>query len=78
MWPGYWRRCLLYTSNQLYRESLFKSYTLVNRLLSLIEMCIRDSHRSLTQTAGRAARNVNGMVIMYADKITAVSYTHLE
>ena len=28
------------------------------------------SHRSLTQTAGRAARNVNGMVIMYADKIT--------
>lgn len=29
------------------------------------------SHRSLTQTAGRAARNVNGMVIMYADNITA-------
>ncbi|MBO7602646.1 MAG: excinuclease ABC subunit UvrB [Bacteroidaceae bacterium] len=28
------------------------------------------SHRSLTQTAGRAARNVNGLVIMYADKIT--------
>lgn len=28
------------------------------------------NHRSLTQTAGRAARNVNGMVIMYADKIT--------
>lgn len=28
------------------------------------------SHRSLTQTAGRAARNVNGRVIMYADKIT--------
>lgn len=28
------------------------------------------SHRSLTQTAGRAARNVNGMVIMYADRIT--------
>ncbi|MCB0409526.1 MAG: excinuclease ABC subunit UvrB [Flavobacteriales bacterium] len=28
------------------------------------------SERSLTQTAGRAARNVNGMVIMYADKIT--------
>lgn len=28
------------------------------------------SHRSLTQTAGRAARNVNGMVIMYADTIT--------
>ena len=28
------------------------------------------SHRSLTQTAGRAARNVNGMVIMYANRIT--------
>lgn len=28
------------------------------------------SHRSLTQTAGRAARNINGMVIMYADNIT--------
>ena len=28
------------------------------------------SHRSLTQTAGRAARNVNGKVIMYADKMT--------
>lgn len=29
------------------------------------------SHRSLTQTVGRAARNVNGKAIMYADKITA-------
>lgn len=28
------------------------------------------SHRSLTQTVGRAARNVNGKVIFYADKIT--------
>ncbi|TXB65371.1 excinuclease ABC subunit UvrB [Vicingus serpentipes] len=28
------------------------------------------SERSLTQTAGRAARNINGMVIMYADKVT--------
>jgi excinuclease ABC subunit B len=28
------------------------------------------SHRSLVQTSGRAARNVNGKVIMYADKIT--------
>ena len=28
------------------------------------------SHRSLTQPAGRAARNVNGKVIMYADKMT--------
>ena len=29
------------------------------------------NHRSLTQTAGRAARNIHGKVIMYADKITA-------
>jgi excinuclease ABC subunit B len=29
------------------------------------------NHRSLTQTVGRAARNVNGKAIMYADKITA-------
>ena len=51
------------------------------------------SHRSLTQTAGRAARNINGKVIMYADRMTdsmkktidetnrrrekPVSYTHL-
>ncbi len=28
------------------------------------------SHRSLTQTVGRAARNINGRAIMYADKIT--------
>jgi len=28
------------------------------------------NHRSLTQTAGRAARNLNGRVIMYADKMT--------
>jgi excinuclease ABC subunit B len=28
------------------------------------------NHRSLTQTSGRAARNINGTVIMYADKIT--------
>ena len=28
------------------------------------------SHRSLTQTIGRAARHINGMAILYADKIT--------
>jgi len=34
------------------------------------------SERSLTQTAGRAARNINGLVIMYADKITkSMKYT---
>ena len=30
------------------------------------------SHRSLTQTAGRAARNINGRVIFYADKMTDI------
>ena len=28
------------------------------------------SHRSLTQTVGRAARNINGLAILYADKVT--------
>jgi excinuclease ABC subunit B len=31
---------------------------------------VSRSHRSLTQTIGRAARNLNGKAIMYADKIT--------
>lgn len=36
------------------------------------------SHRSLMQTAGRAARNLNGKVIMYADKITESMRTVME
>jgi excinuclease ABC subunit B len=36
------------------------------------------SNRSLTQTAGRAARNVNGLVIFYADKVTASMQRTLE
>jgi excinuclease ABC subunit B len=36
------------------------------------------SDRSLTQTAGRAARNVNGKVIFYADKITASMRTTMD
>ena len=36
------------------------------------------SHRSLTQTAGRAARNVNGKVIMYADNITQSMQTTID
>ena len=36
------------------------------------------SHRSLTQTAGRAARNVNGKVIMYADTITESMQSTIE
>src|SRR5690606_7773479 len=36
------------------------------------------NHRSLTQTSGRAARNVNGRVIMYADKITQSMQTTID
>ena len=67
------------------REGLFDVLVGVNLLregldlpeVSLVAILDADkegflrSHRSLTQTAGRAARNVNGKVIMYADKITA-------
>lgn len=54
----------------LLREGLdFPQVSLVAILDADKEGFLR-SHRSLTQTAGRAARNVNGTVIMYADKIT--------
>lgn len=36
------------------------------------------NNRSLTQTAGRAARNVNGRVIFYADKITESMQTTMD
>ena len=66
------------------REGLFDVLVGVNLLregldlpeVSLVAILDTDkegflrSERSLTQTAGRAARNVNGLVIMYADKIT--------
>ena len=66
------------------REGLFDVLVGVNLLregldlpeVSLVAILDADkegflrNHRSLTQTAGRAARNVNGLVIMYADKIT--------
>lgn len=54
----------------LLREGLdFPEVSLVAILDADKEGFLR-SHRSLTQTAGRAARNLNGMVIMYADQIT--------
>ncbi|MCD7973003.1 MAG: excinuclease ABC subunit UvrB [Candidatus Azobacteroides sp.] len=54
----------------LLREGLdFPEVSLVAILDADKEGFLR-SHRSLTQTAGRAARNLNGKVIMYADKIT--------
>ncbi|MAZ55112.1 MAG: excinuclease ABC subunit B [Flavobacteriales bacterium] len=66
------------------REGLFDVLVGVNLLregldlpeVSLVAILDADkegflrSERSLTQTAGRAARNINGLVIMYADKIT--------
>ena len=54
----------------LLREGLdLPEVTLVAILDADKEGFLRDE-RSLTQTAGRAARNVNGLVIFYADKIT--------
>ena len=54
----------------LLREGLdFPEVSLVAILDADKEGFLR-SHRSLTQTIGRAARNVNGLAIMYADKIT--------
>ncbi len=54
----------------LLREGLdLPEVSLVAIIDADIEGFLRD-HRSLTQTAGRAARNVNGKVIFYADKIT--------
>ncbi len=54
----------------LLREGLdIPAVSLVAILDADKEGYLRD-HRALTQTAGRAARNVNGLVILYADKIT--------
>ncbi len=50
------------------RNGLFD--VLVGAILDADKEGFLRSHRSLTQTAGRAARNLNGLVIMYADKIT--------
>lgn len=66
------------------REGVFQVLVGVNLLregldlpeVSLVAILDADkegflrSHRSLTQTAGRAARNIDGMVIMYADNMT--------
>ncbi len=55
----------------LLREGLdLPEVSLVAILFADKEGFLRD-HRSLTQTAGRAARNVNGKVIMYAKRITS-------
>ena len=55
----------------LLREGLdLPEVSLVAILDAAVEGFLRNN-RSLTQTAGRAARNINGKVIMYADRITA-------
>lgn len=54
----------------LLREGLDLPEVSVVAILDADKEGFLRSHRSLTQTAGRAARNVNGKVIMYADHIT--------
>ena len=65
------------------RKGMFDALIGVNLLREGLDLCISlvvildadkegflRSARALTQTVGRAARNVNGMAIMYADRIT--------
>ena len=54
----------------LLREGLDLPEVALVAILDADKEAFLRSHRSLTQTAGRAARNVNGRVIMYAKKIT--------
>ncbi len=54
----------------LLREGLDLSQVGLVAILDADKEGFLRNHRSLTQTAGRAARNIHGKVIMYADKIT--------
>lgn len=54
----------------LLREGLDLPEVSLVAILDADKVGFLRSHRSLTQTVGRAARNLNGTVIMYADKIT--------
>src|SRR4029079_14015304 len=54
----------------LVREGLDRPEVSLVAILDADKEGFLRSNRSLTQTAGRAARNVNGRVIFYADKIT--------
>ena len=54
----------------LLREGLDLPEVALVAILDAAKEGFLRSHRSLTQTAGRAARNVNGRVIMYAKTIT--------
>ena len=56
-----------------FKNGLFDVLVGVNLLMAILDADKEGflrSGRALTQTAGRAARNVNGLVIMYADTIT--------
>ena len=55
----------------LLREGLDLPEVSLVAILDAAQEGVLRSHRSLTPTAGRAARNVNGKVIFYADRITA-------
>ena len=54
----------------LLREGLDLPEVSLDAILDADKEGFLRSHRSLTQTAGRAARNINGKVIMYADRMT--------
>ena len=54
----------------LLREGLYLPEVSLVAILDADKEGFLRSHRSLTQTAGRAARNINGKVIMYADRMT--------
>ena len=54
----------------LLREGLDLPEVSLVAILDAAKEGVLRSHRSLTQTAGRAARNINGKVIMYADRMT--------
>jgi len=54
----------------LLREGLYLPEVSLVAILDADKEGFLRSHRSLTQTVGRAARNVNGRAIMYADKVT--------
>ena len=54
----------------LLREGLDLPEVSLVAILDADKECFLRSNRSLTQTVGRAARNINGKAIMYADKVT--------
>ena len=62
--------CDVLVGVNLLREGLDLHEVSLVAILDAAKEGFLRSHRSLTQTAGRAARNINGKVIMYADRMT--------